>query len=341
MMASSWVGTTRPEGRELRACGLAALAESGVLVLPLWLVLTEARGLKIGVMALAVPFVAVYVGGAMLACRFRASRNVAFGAAVLATLGGIWLGHGDLNRTVFAVLVCLLVSFRLVTLALRDWRLPIHAEVGWFALALDHSKRPVGALASNMGHCLWSGIVDDDKASLVAARLAHPRMWTGWGLRTMAADEMSFDPTSYHCGSVWPHDSAIAIAGMARYGQTDSALAMLEGLLSAADHFDGRLPELFLGIDRKDVVSPVPYPTSCSPQAWAAAAPFLLLRVLLGLNPNVPAGVVELNPTLPDGMDRLIVRGVRLWDARFDVCCREGAVDVTDLPSGLRRTPTG
>jgi hypothetical protein len=136
MMASSWVGTTRPEGRELRACGLAALAESGVLVLPVWLVLTEARGLKIGVMALAVPFVAAYVGGAMLACRFRASRNVAFGAAMLATLAGIWLGHGDLNRTVFAVLICLLVSLRLVTLALRDWRLPIHAEVGWFALAL-------------------------------------------------------------------------------------------------------------------------------------------------------------------------------------------------------------
>lgn len=136
MMASSWVGTTRPEGRELRACGLAALAESGVLVLPVWLVLTEARGLKIGVMALAVPFVAVYVGGAILACRFRASRNVAFGAAMLATLAGIWLGHGDLNRTVFAVLICLLVSLRLVTLALRDWRLPIHAEVGWFALAL-------------------------------------------------------------------------------------------------------------------------------------------------------------------------------------------------------------
>ena len=135
-MASAWVGTTRPEARELRACGLAALAEAGVLVLPVWLVLTEARGLKIGVMALAVPFVAAYVGGALLACRFRASRNVAFGAAMLAVLSGIWLGHGDLNRTVFAVLVCLLVSFRLVTLALRDWRVPIHAEVGWFALAL-------------------------------------------------------------------------------------------------------------------------------------------------------------------------------------------------------------
>ena len=136
MTASSWVGTTPPEARELRACALAALAEAGVLVLPVWLVLTESRGVEIGVIALAVPFVAAYVGGALLACRFRASRNVAFGAAMLAVLGGIWLGHGDLNRTVFSVVVCLLVSLRLVTLALRDWRVPIHAEVGWFALAL-------------------------------------------------------------------------------------------------------------------------------------------------------------------------------------------------------------
>lgn len=136
MTASGWVGTTPPEARELRACGLAALAEAGVLVLPVWLVLTESRGVEIGVIALAVPFVAVYVGGALLACRFRASRNVAFGAAMLAVLSGIWLGHGDLNRTVFSVVVCLLVSLRLVTLALRDWRVPIHAEVGWFALAL-------------------------------------------------------------------------------------------------------------------------------------------------------------------------------------------------------------
>jgi Domain of unknown function (DUF4129) len=127
---------TSPELRELRACALAALAEAGVLVLPLWLVLTETRGLRIGVTALAVPFVVAYVGGAVLACRFRASTNVAIAAVVLAVLAGIWLGHGEVNRTVFAMLVCLLVAFRLVALALRDWRLPIHAEVGWLALAL-------------------------------------------------------------------------------------------------------------------------------------------------------------------------------------------------------------
>ena len=134
MMTSGEV--LRPEPRELRACGLAALAEAGVLALPVWLVLTETRGLEVGVMALAVPFVAVYVGGVLLACRFRASPNVAIVAAVLAVLAGIWLGHGDLNRTVFTIVVCLLVAFRLVTLGLRDWRAPIHAEVGWFALAL-------------------------------------------------------------------------------------------------------------------------------------------------------------------------------------------------------------
>jgi hypothetical protein len=132
----SWGTVTKPEPRELRACALAALAESGVLALPLWLILTETRGLNVGVMALAVPFVAAYVGGAVLACRFRASTNVAIAAVTIAVLAGIWLGHGEMNRTVFAVLVCLLVAFRLVALALRDWRLPIHGEVGWFALAL-------------------------------------------------------------------------------------------------------------------------------------------------------------------------------------------------------------
>jgi Domain of unknown function (DUF4129) len=125
-----------PEPRELRACGLAALAESGVLVLPVWLLLTETRGLEIGVVALAVPFMSIYVGAVLLACRFRASRHLPVAAIVLAVLAGAWLGRGDLNRSVFAVVVCLLVALRAITLALRDWRLPIHAEFGWFAVAL-------------------------------------------------------------------------------------------------------------------------------------------------------------------------------------------------------------
>ncbi len=189
-------------------------------------------------------------------------------------------------------------------------------ELGWFAMGLDRAKRPIGALTSNIGHCLWSGIVDDDRAAAVVERLGGSAMWSGWGLRTMAADEIAFDPTSYHCGSVWPHDSAIAVAGIARYGHPDVALTILEGLLAAADHTDGRLPELFLGLDRQDVGIPVSYPTSCSPQAWSAASPLLLLRVLLGLEPDVPSGAVRVEPHLPAGMDRLVLRGLRLWEAR-------------------------
>ena len=129
-------GVVRPDRRELRACGLAALAEAGVLALPTWLLMTETRGIQISVLSLTVPFVAAYVGGALLACRFRASHSVAIVAAGVAGGAGVWLGYGELNRIVFAVVVCLLVGLRLTTLALRDWRGPIHAEFGWFALAL-------------------------------------------------------------------------------------------------------------------------------------------------------------------------------------------------------------
>jgi len=129
-------GVVRPDRRELRACGLAAIAEAGVLALPTWLLMNETRGIQISVHSLMVPFVAAYVGGALLACRFRASRGVAIVGVGVAGVAGVWLGFGDLNTIVFAVVVCLLVGLRLTTLALRDWRQPIHAEFGWFALAL-------------------------------------------------------------------------------------------------------------------------------------------------------------------------------------------------------------
>jgi glycogen debranching enzyme len=215
----------------------------------------------------------------------------------------------------------------------RDFWLEEH---GWFALGLDRDKRPVGALASNMGHCLWSGIVADDHAAAAAERLAAPDLWTGWGIRTMASSEVAFDPTSYHCGSVWPHDTAIGIAGIAAAGHRETTHRMVEGLLAAADQSDGRLPELFLGLARDDVPIPVPYPTSCSPQAWSAAAPLLLLRVLLGLAPDVPAGVVGIAPVLPPGTSTLEVRGVRLWNDRFDIRCQNGSVRVDGLRAGLR-----
>ena len=156
------------------------------------------------------------------------------------------------------------------------------------------------------------------------------------GIRTLAASEVAFDPTSYHCGSVWPHDTAIGIAGIAAAGRRDTTFRMVEGLLAAADRSEGRLPELFLGLARSDVATPVPYPTSCSPQAWSAASPLLLLRALLGLEPDVPGGVVRVAPMLPPATSTLDVRGLRLWDGRFDVRCRSGQVDVSGLPVGLR-----
>ena len=232
-MASGWVGTTPPEARELRACGLAALAEAGVLVLPVWLVLTEARGLKIGVVALAVPFVAAYVGGALLACRFRASRNVAFGAAMLALVSGIWLGHGDLNRIVFSVLVCLLVSFRLVTLALRDWRVPIHAEVGWFALALgfevmvaagatDEWRGPlllfvplffVAALASRASTVWTSGGAGELDERVRAAWIRRALIATGALVGAMAAAViLSVEGGVFDRIGVWLTPAANAVA---------------------------------------------------------------------------------------------------------------------------------
>lgn len=128
--------TSPPDARELRACGLAAAAEAGVVFLPAYMVLTESRGLSIPIGLMVGPFILAYVAGALLACRFRGSSNLAATAAVVAVLAGIWLARGDLNRSVFAAVVMLLVGLRVITLALRDWRQPIHAEFGWFAVAL-------------------------------------------------------------------------------------------------------------------------------------------------------------------------------------------------------------
>jgi len=144
-------------------------------------------------------------------------------------------------------------------------------------------------------------------------------MWTGFGVRTLADDMGAHNPVSYHNGSVWPHDSAIAAAGLARYGYRVEAQWIDVGLLDAAHNTGQRLPELFCGFDRAEFDPPVPYPTSCAPQAWAAAAPLLLVRSLLGLNPDVPAGVVRMAPAVPEHTLPLRVERIRLAGARVDV----------------------
>ncbi|MCG0283591.1 glycogen debranching N-terminal domain-containing protein [Streptomyces sp. PSAA01] len=145
------------------------------------------------------------------------------------------------------------------------------------ALALDGDGRQVDALASDAGHLLWSGILDTERARRVGRRLLEPDFFSGWAIRTLAAGQQPYHPLSYHCGSAWPHDNAVIVLGLARHGLTDEVDTVTEGLVAAAAHHGARLPEVIAGYDRSATATPVPYPHSCSPQAWAAAAPLALL----------------------------------------------------------------
>ncbi|RXZ71991.1 glycogen debranching N-terminal domain-containing protein [Agromyces albus] len=205
----------------------------------------------------------------------------------------------------------------------------------YFAIALDRDKRQVDACASNMGHCLWSGIVDDDKAAYVAERLLSDEMFTGWGVRTLASNMGAYNPASYHNGSVWPHDNAIVAAGLMRYGFVEEAERIVFGLFDAAGFFNGRLPELFCGFDRSQYPEPVSYPASCSPQAWAAATPFSLLRTLLRFDPSVPTGEVWLAPMVPARFGDLRLENVPLAGARVSVDVEREGASITGLPPGL------
>jgi glycogen debranching enzyme len=209
---------------------------------------------------------------------------------------------------------------------------------GSYALALDARKQPVDSLASNMGHCLWCGIVEDDKATQVADHLMSPQMWTGFGIRTLATTMGAYNPMSYHNGSVWPHDTAITAAGLMRYAFVEQAQQVALGLLDAAGHFGGRLPELFCGFDRTEFPSPIPYPTSCSPQAWAAAAPVLLIRTLLRLQPDLPRAEVQLAPVMPDRMTPLLIDNVPLAEHRLSLHVRRDSWELHGLPEHLSLT---
>ncbi|XXY85643.1 glycogen debranching N-terminal domain-containing protein [Sorangium sp. So ce296] len=156
---------------------------------------------------------------------------------------------------------------------------------GFFALALDGRKRPVDSLTSNIGHLLWSGIVETSKAERVVEHLLGPHLFSGWGVRTLADDEGGYNPIGYHVGTVWPHDNSLIALGLRRYGFSVEAGRIATGNLAAAPFFHYRLPEAFAGYPRELTKFPVEYPTACSPQAWAAGAPLLFLRAVLGLEP--------------------------------------------------------
>ncbi|MGA2932145.1 MAG: glycogen debranching N-terminal domain-containing protein [Acidimicrobiales bacterium] len=209
------------------------------------------------------------------------------------------------------------------------------ADRGYFALALDAEKRPVDALASNMGHCLWTGIIDEDKASAVVDHLMSPEMFTGFGVRTLGTTMGAYNPMSYHNGSVWPHDNAIVAAGLMRYGFVVEAQRIALALLDASEQLGSRLPELFCGFDRQDFNVPVPYPTSCSPQAWSAAAPLYLLRTLLRFDPWVPFGRVWCDPALPESFLPLRIERLDLAGSKVSIEISHHGWHLEGLPDGL------
>lgn len=210
--------------------------------------------------------------------------------------------------------------------------LPDH---GYYALALDRSKRPVDALASNMGHCMWTGIVDEDKAPAVAERLLSADMFTGFGVRTLAVSMGAYNPMSYHNGSVWPHDNAIAAAGLMRYGFVEAAQRIATGIFDAAERLGGRLPELFCGFDRSEFTDPIPYPTACSPQAWASASPLFLLRTLLRFDPWIPFGRIWCAPVVPDRYLPLRIEALHLAGADVTIEVRRDGWTLQGLPEGI------
>ncbi|PWR12118.1 amylo-alpha-1,6-glucosidase [Micromonospora acroterricola] len=174
---------------------------------------------------------------------------------------------------------------------------------GYYALALDANGQQVDALSSNIGHLLWSGIVDESRAGKVVEHLLGPRLFSGWGVRTLAEDQGRYNPIGYHVGTVWPFDNSIIAWGLWRYGFRDEAGTICDAMLAASHYFDGRLPEAFAGYPRDLTDYPVEYPTACSPQAWSTGTPLLLLRVMLGLEPQGEHLIID--PAVPPGMGRI------------------------------------
>jgi len=219
------------------------------------------------------------------------------------------------------------------------------AGKGTYAIALDRAGRQVDAVTSNPGHLLFSQAIGEDRARVVARSLLGPEMWSGWGIRTLAAGQPSYNPLSYHDGTVWPHDNALCAAGLGAYGMTAEACGVLSGLWHAAQHFRRlRLPELFCGLGSDGHAFPVHYPVACSPQAWSSAAWFLFLRAGLGLSADAPARTLRIAfPQLPPWLDELVLEGLRVGPARATLRFSRGAkgafpevVDVTGGPLRVR-----
>lgn len=202
------------------------------------------------------------------------------------------------------------------------------AERNFFALAIDGDRRQVDALTSNIGHLLWSGIVEEDKVQACVDQLMSDQLFSGWGVRTMAEGEGGYNPIGYHVGTVWPHDNSIIAWGLRQCGYREEAARVAAGILEAATYFKGRLPEAFAGYRRDLTGFPVEYPTACSPQAWATGAPLLLVRAMLGLEPIGDHLLVD--PVVPRMVGWLEVLDIPGRWGRTDAFSR-GKVDIPEV----------
>jgi glycogen debranching enzyme len=197
-------------------------------------------------------------------------------------------------------------------------------ELGTYALALDGAKEPCRVRTSNAGQVLFTGIARQERAAEIADGLLRSDFFSGWGIRTLARGEARYNPMSYHNGSIWPHDNALIALGLARHGLKRQIEQLFTGLFEAAAYMDlRRLPELFCGFHRSRGAGPTLYPVACAPQAWASATPFTLLEASLGLEFDPSGNEIRLrNPCLPAFIDEVILRKLRLGNARIDLRIR-------------------
>jgi glycogen debranching enzyme len=208
---------------------------------------------------------------------------------------------------------------------------------GTYYLGLDGDKRPIETVSSNPGHLLWSGAIDPGRAQRVARRMLEPDMFSGWGIRTVASSHTAFNPFSYHFGSVWPHDNAIAAAGFRHYGLDGEALRVAEGIFDAAKLFaDYRLPELFAGLARDEGGFPVPYLGANVPQAWASGAVVHLVTTLLGMRVDAPEARMSLDPSLPRWLGSLRLENLRIGDATIELGVTRNSDGHHELEVGQR-----
>jgi glycogen debranching enzyme len=207
------------------------------------------------------------------------------------------------------------------------------------AMALDGDKRPLNVVSSNAGHCLWAGILPEALARQAAERLSQPDIGTRFGLRTLGSDARGYDPRSYHRGSIWPHDTAIAVAGLTKAGEASAARRLSDGLLDAARRFGWRLPELFCVPDPEGRQQPEQLETACDPQAWSATAPMMLLRSLLRFDPDVPEGTLRIAPLLHPA-ERLTITGIPVADSCIDLTVQGRTAEIHTIPEALSTNST-